>query len=305
MNGKRAFTLVELLVVVAIIAMLLGMLMPQLSSIRAIGRAAVCKTHLKQIGQGFADARGHDGGGAQARPFPAPDSWPAIPMDVLPDEEMYLCPENPHDGTGVCLEAYSIHYGENCQELEGFNLLIAPTSDGYGHGGSPICKVRDMGSWTLYIFDDGACRDLDDWAFRVTKSVPRIATRIQNPENPDSTPSGYRTCSIWVNGQELDGWGDLRDVNLIGKSFTMDGEGVLDYGFNAAVDCYEVAPETIVALDYDMRVANRGEDMTDVLGGSARHRGKLNYLRADGGVLDATPSQLDPAFTGNADQWTP
>ncbi len=45
-----AFTLVELLVVVAIIAMLTGMLMPTLIQARKITQAAVCKSSLRSLG---------------------------------------------------------------------------------------------------------------------------------------------------------------------------------------------------------------------------------------------------------------
>lgn len=47
---KRAFTLVELLVVVTIIAILAGILMPALSKAKEAGRATTCLSNLHQIG---------------------------------------------------------------------------------------------------------------------------------------------------------------------------------------------------------------------------------------------------------------
>ena len=50
MLKKRAFTLVELLVVISIIAMLLAILIPALNKARESGRRVVCANHQKTIG---------------------------------------------------------------------------------------------------------------------------------------------------------------------------------------------------------------------------------------------------------------
>ena len=297
----KAFTLVELLVVIAIIAMLVSMLIPELSAAKSIARSTICKSHLNQISNGFKAPRGN----GTSKSFPNKNSWPSIPMDVLSIPDIYVCPEDTDEGQGTLVANYSLHYGPDCNELAGLDLLIVPESDGFGHGGSPICKVRDMGDWTLYIFDDGMCRDLDDWAFRVTKGYPRTATRILNPENTDSTPSGGRKVSIYCNGKPLPGWEDMRETSLVGQSFVMTEEGTLDYGYNALISGYEVSPKTIVALDYNLRLANDGEDMTSELQNGARHRGKLNVLYTDGSVTHSRPSQLDPAISNNSILWTP
>ena len=50
MSGKKKFTLMELLVVVAIIGILTSILIPSLSKAREKGRDAVCKSNNRQIG---------------------------------------------------------------------------------------------------------------------------------------------------------------------------------------------------------------------------------------------------------------
>ena len=49
-SGIKRFTLIELLIVIAIIAILAGMLLPALNQARARAKSANCLANLKQIG---------------------------------------------------------------------------------------------------------------------------------------------------------------------------------------------------------------------------------------------------------------
>lgn len=74
---KRGFTLVELLAVVAVVAVLVGLLFPVFASVRKRGRQTQCLLNLSQLDKAFAlyaddhdetlpyrrtDLKGHPGG---------------------------------------------------------------------------------------------------------------------------------------------------------------------------------------------------------------------------------------------------
>jgi prepilin-type N-terminal cleavage/methylation domain-containing protein/prepilin-type processing-associated H-X9-DG protein len=80
--ARPAFTLVELLVVIGIIAVLLGLLLPALGKAQESARVAVCLTNLRSVGQAIhAYANDHRGAipfGPKAPPFTsATDFYPS------------------------------------------------------------------------------------------------------------------------------------------------------------------------------------------------------------------------------------
>jgi prepilin-type N-terminal cleavage/methylation domain-containing protein/prepilin-type processing-associated H-X9-DG protein len=98
-NKRRAMTLVELLVVMAILGVLVALLLPAVQSARAAARSAACKNNLRQVGlavQQFCEL--HDGR------FPSfshnesavDESWVYTLAPHLESvDEIRICPEDP------------------------------------------------------------------------------------------------------------------------------------------------------------------------------------------------------------------
>lgn len=96
----RAFTLIEVLVVVSIIALLISILMPSLNQVREQAKASVCLSNLKQIGTGLTlylvESKGlypmHSSLKSQTTDLGKPRTrWPDYLHRYMRNEEVYSC----------------------------------------------------------------------------------------------------------------------------------------------------------------------------------------------------------------------
>src|SRR5438874_948816 len=94
---RFAFTLVELLVVIGIIALLIAILLPALSRARAQAKATACMSNLRQIGQQMIVYANHNrgwlfppGGGSESPPAARWPNFLFIPARYDPPE--MTCP---------------------------------------------------------------------------------------------------------------------------------------------------------------------------------------------------------------------
>jgi prepilin-type N-terminal cleavage/methylation domain-containing protein len=134
MNGKRGFTLIELLTVMAIIALLVGLLLPALAQARAKAQMTKDQTQIKQIHAAWTTfSRDYDG------VFPTPGIINRLFDEVLGRESPGRGPEDLEANTSAAM--YSACIMQNYFTPQ---ILVAPTEP------SGYIAVKDDYNWSFY-----------------------------------------------------------------------------------------------------------------------------------------------------------
>jgi prepilin-type N-terminal cleavage/methylation domain-containing protein/prepilin-type processing-associated H-X9-DG protein len=337
---RKAFTLVELLVVVAIISLLVILFLPNLTAIKSVARASLCRNNLHQLQAACLAYEGREVRENRiATRYPPADYWPSpAPMLAVADAGLYICPEdNASSGSATVAGSWSstdtnapsdpppVVPTSFQSQLAQLHFHTQPGLDVPFDSRNYDCHVKDYSDRTEYWFEDLGMNG-DNWsdaAFAITKAAPRKL--VWMPQ----AACGYRNqlmmgsvvlmqdCRHWTQGDLLNLANDKAntdpndpnpnpDPGNTTYAFTLAG-GATNYGINFKVGGAAVKSGTVVLLDYLYLKANDTEDMTTSLKDprSARHRGRMNVLLADGAVLLMSPSQLDPAYPDTADLWDP
>jgi type II secretory pathway pseudopilin PulG len=116
------FTIIEVLVIAAIIALLLAVLVPLIYSSKASGRTAICSNQLHQIGSLFITATTD---GAKTA-FPDKDKWPDDSYQRCLNKQLFMCPDAEIGFSlvnGLCQTNYGINTLASEHPL-GSNIII-------------------------------------------------------------------------------------------------------------------------------------------------------------------------------------
>lgn len=149
----KAFTLIEILVVTAIIAILAAILFPVFSQAKASAKRAACLSNMKQIGVGFelyladSDDRYPDRRDLKAMGFRPWTSWPpsdpragwamAILDPYLKNREVWSCPMLAQDQT------VQVRQGESTYWMWRFDRTTEPVDLDNFWGKSALQAVED------------------------------------------------------------------------------------------------------------------------------------------------------------------
>jgi prepilin-type N-terminal cleavage/methylation domain-containing protein len=93
LRSGRAFTLVELLVVIGVIGVLIGLLLPALSKARASSQTAACLGNLRQIMTAF-QLYAYDNKQRFPEPGAVAQSWESLLQTYVHTREAFHCPSD-------------------------------------------------------------------------------------------------------------------------------------------------------------------------------------------------------------------
>ena len=95
-NNRLGYSLVELLVTVAIIAILVGVALPAYSMARQHAMCAGCSAHMRLLAVAFLNYAGDNNGQLPGRvEGTGNDKWPVLLLPYVPDTSVYTDPGDP------------------------------------------------------------------------------------------------------------------------------------------------------------------------------------------------------------------
>lgn len=338
---RTAFTLTELMVVVAIIVLLVAILLPSLSQVPAFARSSLCKNNLKKLGDAFTMVSASDamnegmyrgsGSGKAVTPFPEGQEWPGVPKIAVSDSVIFRCPEeDPDESEGdmkdmFALMEYVNPYGQFPMNTTGSKafLYVAQT------GTDPV-----YGAYTEFLLqDDNNNGQFEKMAFNSwwdTDGYVRVyhSGHIWVPsEIPVPERANYPGAGGPGYPDRLNACPDVNIIHFRGKpAFGSDGHvqhhrgqkgkpgykldqwmpWLANYGISSEVYHYPFGTKALVLVDYPELMVDLDGQLTDVdkkLAEGARHLNKVNALWADGSVSTQMPLTISPSL--NPEAWAP
>lgn len=329
----KAFTIVELMVVVAILALLLAMLLPSMSLVLSITRSTLCQNNLQKLGEAFTIAsstRAGAGLNKVVNPYPDAMLWPGTPKDAVADAAIFRCPEeDDKEDSGSVLDMFRLlefrnRYGRFTMDNVGSKAYLYITRGGVDTHYGPYTEFmlqndNNNGQYEMMDFNgwwetDGYVRIYHSGFCWVPASMPMEErskySGAYGPGYPDRINSDPDIDQIWFRGEPA--FGTNGQVSQYRGQQPRPGyklanwtPWVTNYGISSSCAYYPYGARALVLMDYPELIADiEGPlEVETNLAKGARHLGKLNCLWGDGAVTKQTPLDLSPRL--NLEVWEP
>lgn len=316
---RAGFSLVELLVVVAIIGLLAALLLPAVQAVRESARRSQCGNNLKQVGIAYHHYR------MQSRP-PAVETWNTELLPLMEKNGATLvCPSSSIASASTTpdgfpeLEGWYLRFWSGAQEtfvpigpLQP-NVSSAPVSPNCRYVGTTTTGDGPCQTYAVEDFCDGypAAGDFQCKLTRVTGQGNTIRIELTPHPTIASPPWGsWWYCQMFdASGQPVPGLENCPPATFGGttKSTTTNGNPA-DYGMNQWAGQFVLgggdSPRVLV-VEYNRIVARYGNTPPKLnhswaTAAQFRHAfGVMNMLLADGSVQTATnqPDEIDPTVS--------
>jgi len=334
--NPAAFTLVELLVVITILALLAIMMFPTLGSVFVGVRATQCANQLKEIGKAVRIADAQEG-----REMITAMMWQATLKKYLGDDTAtFICPEyasilrergeTPADVALVpppLSELAAFRVNNRWFEDMGEGPFVAKLSDAnWNRARADGWLVESGNNFPRANYQDGSEKNanpywlcLEDHGNDWDQKDVMVKVTVTGAGYLLECMSGSTGHSNWIVDKP-----DYNDFQFIGSRTAFGSKpaipiqaagGIVSYGMNIEMPTTLDTPGNIMALDYHYVMASSGDDWSDddirhPLNSSiprfARHKELINTLFVDGSVKPMDPYEINPQNSSIREvYWTP
>ena len=327
--NRRAFTLVELLVVIVILGLLLALLVPAGQQAWAAARNTICRNNLFHIYQTFgsaaADARLNNSG--QTKFFPEPNNWMDTAIRFSETSDILVCSETDITvqvgvpaGNPLSRMVY-VHRVRNFQVAfddsshQGFGHMNLGTWTGSDSRGDYIeIGLNDNSPITENYYStseshDGIIRIYLNDGGKVFAKLMKYSCGEYNCVLYDGKPlfvAASDPAGVNDPGSTMYGWLGPGS-SKVGTEVQLEGAaGVCSYGMAKGAERFGTGHHKILVMDYDQLVIDPTLSASrELLQKAGRHMGKINVLFTDGMVQTFSLTEIDPLIPSNAEYWSP